>query len=205
MLNTLTPTQAQSSEDASLKTSGMSWVPSGALELLPAALSPPPPPQAARLAARPANSALYTARRNIMRCISNPSVWSAMAAIRGAAAYSERVGRWLTRFSRRQLSRRTDMEGCWKLVSVRGLPQLHHELLGAYACCRQFDAAREKCAYRARQHATGTAPRAPLARRAQPPWRGILHQQQIARLRTAIMAAVEQHGCSTPCQQCPGL
>jgi hypothetical protein len=70
MLSTLTPIVAQSSDDASLTTSGM--VPVGVLGVVIAEPESalPPPPQAVRVAARTAISAPPNALLNILRCIS---------------------------------------------------------------------------------------------------------------------------------------
>ena len=64
MLSTRTPTQAQSSDDASLiVTAIVAGAGGGMLELLP-------PPQALRLKLTPVTSAQVIGRRNILRCIS---------------------------------------------------------------------------------------------------------------------------------------
>jgi hypothetical protein len=68
MLSTRTPTQAQSSADASLITTAIVACAGAGGVVEPAEL--PPPPQAVRPAVTPVTSALDTARRNLLRCIS---------------------------------------------------------------------------------------------------------------------------------------
>jgi hypothetical protein len=67
MLRARTPTQAQSSDDASLiVTAIVAGAGGGVLELSEL----PPPPQALRLKVTPVRSAQAAVRRNILRCIS---------------------------------------------------------------------------------------------------------------------------------------
>src|ERR1700752_906997 len=72
MLRIFTPIVAQSSEDASLTTTGTDAVCDVVLDVVDPE-EPPPPPQATSAAATPAVNALHMARLTRMTCITLPS------------------------------------------------------------------------------------------------------------------------------------